>query len=195
MKIDVSKGGLHVSRTQTAARCNNETASEFWRMHDIHISCIQTWQVQLIVKVAAMSVVVYRKRKQQIWMYCLHTLIDTTHDTLSRLPFLLHHVFIQIKFVSTVSWFLRNCESINTTYCRKLTVKGTLTGCALQSMEHSQERIQDLDFPACGQLEKLGVALFIIGNPLQSLMILFSAISMAMSISGTLCVLVLDALW
>ena len=27
MKIDVSKGGLHVSRTQTAARCNNETAS------------------------------------------------------------------------------------------------------------------------------------------------------------------------
>ena len=61
-------------------------------------------------------------------------------------------------------------------------------------MEHSQENSQDLDFPAGGQLEKLGVALFIIGNPLQSLMILFSAISMAMSISGTLCVLVLDAL-
>ena len=46
----------------------------------------------------------------------------------------------------------------------------------MQSVEHSKERIQHLDFPACGQLEKLAVAL-----P--------SYVAMAMSIFGTLCVL------
>ena len=42
-------------------------------------------------------------------------------------------------------------------------------------MKHSQERIQRLDFPACGcgQLEKLGVALFI-QNFLQYLVIIRS---------------------
>ena len=55
-------------------------------------------------------------------------------------------------------------------FCGKFTEKGTLAGYAI--VEHSQERIQHLDFSACQQLEKL-VALFI-RNYLQSLVILRS---------------------
>ena len=50
-----------------------------------------------------------------------------------------------------------------------------------QSMDHSEERIQDLDFPVFGQLDKLGVVLFM-GNSLQALVLnpirFFSAMAM-----------------
>ena len=153
-------------------------------MHDWYI---QMWQVQGRCHVSC-----WRDResnKYECYVF-IHTLIDTTHDTLSRLLYLLHHVFIQ------TNWFQQYPDSWGTVIAStQHAAESLLWKERLQSMEHSQENSQDLDFPAGGQLEKLGVALFIIGNPLQSLMILFSAISMAMSISGTLCVLVLDALW
>ena len=42
------------------------------------------------------------------------------------------------------------------TFCGNFTVTGMLAGCAI-----SGARIQDLDFPACRQLEKLGVTLIV----------------------------------
>ena len=48
-------------------------------------------------------------------------------------------------------------------------------------MDHSEERVQDLDFPVFGQLDKLGVVLFM-GNSLQALVLnpirFFSAMAM-----------------